>query len=346
MTDVRPAPTPRRPGTDGSTMAAAVVRTYGDPFQLTRLPLPTLRPGHALVKVEASGVNPLDTKIRAGAAGHARTTLPAILGIDLAGIVEAVADDVTDFVAGDAVFGMTGGVGGVPGSLAEYTLADVRLLAKRPVSWTAKQAAAVPLAAITSWEGLVDRAGVSPGDKVLIHGGAGGVGHIAIQLATSRGAKVYATGSAESFAILRELGATPIDYRAEDPPSYVDRYTDGDGFDVIFDTVGGATLDASFTSIRLYTGRVVSVLGWGSHDLGPLSFRGASYSGVFTLLPLITGQGRDHHGKILRHITALAEARALIPLVDPRTFTLHTVDDAHRAVEDGTARGKVVVELR
>jgi NADPH2:quinone reductase len=198
MTDVRRAPAAVPGLNEPHTMNAAIAHTDGAPFQLTRLPLPTLRPGHAVIKVEGSGVNPLDTKIRAGVAAHARTTLPAILGIDLAGVIEEVADDVDDFAVGDAVYGMTGGVGDVPGSLAEYTLVDVRLIAKRPLSWSAKQAAAVPLAAITSWEGLVDRAGVSPGDTVLIHGGAGGVGHIAIQLAISRGADVYATGSAES----------------------------------------------------------------------------------------------------------------------------------------------------
>lgn len=346
MTDVRSVPVQRLRPVDDHTMNAVMVHTYGQPLQLTRVPLPTLESGHALIRVEASGVNPLDTKIRIGAAAHARTTLPAILGIDLAGVVEAVADDVTDFVAGDAVYGMTGGVGGVPGSLADYALADVRLLAKRPVSWTAKQAAAVPLAAITSWEGLVERAGIRSGETVLIHGGAGGVGHIAVQLAISRGAEVYATGRAESFTILRALGATPIDYHLEDPTAYVQRCTDGVGFDVVFDTVGGGTLDASFESVRLYTGRVVSILGWGRHDLAPLSFRGASYSGVFSLLPLITGGGRRRHGDILRQVTTLAETGALTPLVDPRTFTLHTVGDAYRAVEEGTAQGKIVVDVR
>ncbi len=330
----------------GRTMNAAVVHAFGDLLQVARLPLPPLREGHALVRIEASGVNPLDTKIRIGAATHARTTLPAILGIDLAGVVETVADDVTDFAAGDAVYGMTGGVGGVPGSLAQYAVVDVRLLAKRPTSWTPKQAAAVPLSAITSWEGLVDRADVAAGDKVLIHGGAGGVGHIAVQLAISLGAEVYATGGAGSLATLRKLGATAIDYEVETAAAYVERYTAGDGFDVIFDTIGGPTLDASFASVRLYSGRVVSILGWGSHNLAPLSFRGASYSGVFTLLPLLTGRGREHHGEILRHITALADAGALTPIVDPRTYTLDAVTEAHRAVEDGTARGKIVVELR
>jgi NADPH:quinone reductase len=124
-----------------------------------------------------------------------------------------------------------------------------------------------------------------------------------------------------------------------------ERHTGGDGFDVIFDTVGGATLDPAFESVRLHTGQVVSILGWGLHDLAPLSFHGASYCGVFTLLPLLTGHGREHHGDILRQITAVAEEGHLTPVVDPRAFTLDTVAAAHRAVEDGTARGKIVVDV-
>ena len=118
------------------------------------------------------------------------------------------------------------------------------------------------------------------------------------------------------------------------------------GFDVVFDTVGGETLDASFAAVRTYTGHVVSALGWGSHSLAPLSFRGASYSGVFTLLPMLTGRGREHHGEILRAAAALADAGALAPLLDGREFGLADVAAAHAAVESGKTGGKVVVEVR
>ena len=137
------------------TMNAAILDAYGEPLRSGQIPVPELRPGHVRVRVEASGVNPLDTKIRVGQAAHARTVLPAILGIDLAGTVEAVAVDVASFVIGDEVYGMTGGIAGVPGSLAEYAVVDARLIARRPAAWSARQAAAVPLAAITAWEGLV-----------------------------------------------------------------------------------------------------------------------------------------------------------------------------------------------
>jgi NADPH:quinone reductase-like Zn-dependent oxidoreductase len=326
-------------------MTAAVLHAYGEPLRVGQIDRPRLRSGHVLVRVEASGVNPLDAKIRAGAAAHARSELPAILGIDMAGTVTAAADDVAGFAPGDAVYGMTGGVGGVPGSLAEYAVVDARLIARRPATWTAREAASVPLAAITAWEGLVDRADVRADHRVLVHGGAGGVGHLAVQLARARGADVYATGSGSGLAVIAQYGATALDRTTTPVAQYVERCTAGEGFDVVFDTIGGPTLDAAFTSVRPYTGHVVSILGWGTHSLAPLSFRGASYSGVFTLLPLITGNGREHHGEILDQITALAEAGHIAPRLDPRTFDLTSVHLAHRAVEDGSARGKIVVSL-
>jgi NADPH:quinone reductase-like Zn-dependent oxidoreductase len=326
-------------------MRALVLEEFGGALVLTELAKPVAGTGQVLVRVEASGVNPLDTKIRAGQAGHAQSKLPAVLGLDLAGVVEAVGDGVTGFRPGDAVYGMTGGVGDLPGSLAEYAAVDARLLAPRSAALTAREAAALPLVVITAWEGLVDRANVRAGQRVLIHGGAGGIGQVAVRIAVARGAEVFATGSARSLTTIRELGATPIDYTATPVADYVAEHTGGEGFDVVYDTVGGATLDASFTAVRHYTGHVVSALGWGSHSLAPLSFRGATYSGVFTLLPMLTGRGREHHGEILREVTALADAGALRPRLDPRQFTLDTVDDAHAAVADGTASGKVVIDL-
>jgi NADPH2:quinone reductase len=327
-------------------MSAAVLESYDRPLQVRQVPIPDLRPGHVLVRIEASGVNPLDVKIRAGQAAHARVEPPAILGIDLAGTVESAAPDVTGFAPGDEVYGMTGGVAGIPGSLAEYAVVDARLIAHRPVAWSARQAAAMPLTAITAWEGLVDRADVHSGQRVLIHGGAGGVGHIAIQIARARGADVYATGSKGGLAVIERFGATAIDYTATTPAQYVGQHTEGEGFDVIFDTVGGATLDASFDSVRVHTGHVVSILGWGSHSLAPLSFRGATYSGVFTLLPLITGEGREHHGEILRQLSDLADTGALVPLLDPRIFSLSSAHEAHLSMEDGSAAGRIIVDTR
>jgi NADPH2:quinone reductase len=327
-----------------NTMQAAVLDQPGAAFRLAAVARPQPQPGQVLVRIAASAVNPLDIKIRAGQAAHARQPLPAILGIDLAGWVEAVGDGVTTFRHGDEVYGMTGGVGGLQGSLAQYAAVDAALLAPKPANLTLREAAAVPLIFITAWEGLVDRAAVRPGQKVLIQGGGGGVGHVAIQTARASGADVFATGSAAAKALIERLGAVAIDYRAGSVEDYVARYTEGRGFDIVYDTVGGATLDASFNAVRRF-GHVVSALGWGSHALAPLSFRAASYSGVFTLLPMLTGEGRAHHGDILRQATRLIEAGKLMPRVDPRPFGLAAVEEAYRALEANTGAGKIVVDI-
>jgi NADPH:quinone reductase-like Zn-dependent oxidoreductase len=327
------------------TMKALVLEEFGADLVIREIPRPSPARGQVLVRVANSGVNPLDTKIRAGNAPHAQVHVPAVLGIDLAGTVEEVGEGVTNLAVGTEVYGMTGGVGGHQGSLAEYAAVDANLLARKPANLSMAQAAALPLAVITAWEGLVDRAGVGPGQLVLVHGGAGGVGHVAVQLAAARGATVFATGRAGDADLIRELGAEPIDFTSTPVETYVEALTGGEGFDIVFDTVGRAVLDASFTAVRHYTGRVVSVLGWGTHSLAPLSFRGASYSGVFTLLPLLTGHGREHHREILTAATALVESGSLTPIIAPVLYTWESVMQAHQAVEAGGARGKLVVQL-
>ena len=245
--------------TTAKTMRAAVLDSHGAAFRVAPVPRPDPQPGQVLVRIEASAVNPLDIKIRAGQAAHARQPLPAILGIDLAGVVEAVGSGVTGFRHGDGVYGMTGGVGGLQGSLAEYAAVDADLLAPKPANLTMREAAALPLIFITAWEGLVDRAAVHSGQKVLIHGGAGGVGHVAIQIARAVGAEVFATGSAASKTFIEGLSAIAIDYRKVSVENYVATYTGGRGFDIVYDTVGGATLDASFNAVCRF-GHVVARL--------------------------------------------------------------------------------------
>ena len=207
------------------------------------------------------------------------------------------------------------------------------------------EAAALPLVFITAWEGLVDRANVSSGKTVLVHGGAGGVGHIAVQIAKAKGAEVFSTVDPTKDELIKSYGATPIDYKSLSVEDYIQQYTDGEGFDIVFDTLGGATLDSSFKAAKQYYGHVVSILGWGTHHLAPLSFKGATYSGVFTLYPLISGNGRTHHGEILREATKLIEAGKVIPLLDSHQYTLSTTENAYRDIEDGKTKGKVVVGI-
>ena len=326
-------------------MKALILNDFNTPYQLQEIEKPVAGKGEVLVKIMASGINPLDLKIQAGQAAHAKAVLPAILGIDMAGIVEAVGEGVTGFKAGDEVYGMTGGIAGVQGSLAQYAAVDADLLALKPSNISMKEAAALPLIFITAWEGLVDRANVSKGKTVLIHGGAGGVGHVAVQIAKAFGAEVFATVNAKDFDLIRSYGATPIDYNTP-VEEYVKEYTQGEGFDVILDTVGGAVLDASFKAAKQYTGHVASILGWGNHALAPLSFRGATYSGVFTLYPLISGKNREQHGEILKKAAEMIENKQLVPILDPEDYTLDTIQTAYDNITNGKTKGKVVVSVQ
>jgi NADPH:quinone reductase len=329
-------------------MRALVADAPNAPLRLAEVAKPEPGKGEVLVRVMASGLNPLDVKIRAGAAPHARHPLPAILGLDLAGVVEAVgpltSPGVSAFKTGDEVYGMTGGVGGKQGSLAEFAAVDARLLSAMPSRFSMREAAATPLVFITAWEGLVDRARVGAGQTVLVQGGAGGVGHMAIQIARAFGARVFATASKVDGPVIERLGATAIDYHSTPVEDYVAALTGGDGFDIVYDTVGGSVLDASFRAVRRF-GHVVSCLGWGTHALAPLSFKGGTYSGVFTLMPLLSGIGREHHGEIMREATRLAEANQLTQRLDPRRFSLDTHHQAFSAMEGGDAQGKVVVDI-
>jgi NADPH:quinone reductase len=315
------------------------------PIKEQRQERPSPQRGEALVRIAASGVNPLDTKIRAGKAAHAKQPLPAVLGLDMAGTVEEVGVGVTKFRPGDEVYGMVGGVGGRQGTLAEFVSADVLLLAHKPRTLSMRESAALPLSTITAWEGLVDRAQVQPGQRVLVHAGAGGVGNVAVQIARAFGAEVFATVSSGKKHLVEQLGATAIDYHAVTVEEYVRTYTDGLGFDIVYDTVGGSTIDASFEAVRRYTGRVLSCLGWSTHSLAPLSFRSASYSGVFTLYPLLSGNGLDHHSEILENVCALVEEGKLKPLMNPIYFSPAEIEDAYATVESGST-GKVVVDIR
>lgn len=326
-------------------MKALVLENYGSPFVLKDIDRPVPKDGEVLVQIKAASVNPLDTKIKTGNAGHAKTQLPAILGIDMAGIVVETGKDVKNFKAGDEVYGMTGGIAGVQGSLAEYAAVDADLLALKPKNLSMGEAAAIPLGFITAWEGLVDRAKITAGKSVLIHGGSGGVGHLAVQIAVAKGADVFTTDSPAKKELVEAFGATSINYNTETVESYVEKHTAGEGFDIVFDTVGGAVLDASFKAAKTYHGHVVSILGWGTHSIAPLSFRAATYSGVFTLLPLLTGKHRLHHGEIMAEATLMIEAGKLKPIIDPTYYSFANIEDAYKAVEEGKAKGKVIVHV-
>lgn len=327
------------------TMQALQITEANGNFIWTDHTIPQPKSGQVLVKIIASGINPLDLKIRAGQAAHARQPFPAVLGIDMAGEVVAIGPDVSNFKVSDQVYGMTGGVAGQQGSLAQYQVADVRLLAKAPTNISLLQAAAMPLVVITAWEGLVDRAKVAAGHKVLVQGGAGGVGHVVIQLAKAFGAEVFATAAAKDADYIRSLGAIYIDYQSTSVEAYLEEHTDNEGFDIVYNTTGGVSLDQAFQSVKNYTGHVVSCLGWGTHSIAPLSFKAATYSGVFTLMPLLTGKSREHHGKILSQASLLTEQGLLNVHIDPQQFDFGSIEQAYQKVASATNTGKVVVTV-
>jgi len=329
-------------------MKAMILNAYGPDadFQLSDMPQPTAAPGQVLVQIAASSVNTVDTMIRQMGQEELPLSpdLPALLGMDFAGTVEAVGEGVNNFAPGDAVFGCAGGLADLPGTLAEYIAADARLIAKMPESLSMREAAALPLVGITAYEGLV-RANVQPGQKVLVHGGAGGVGHVALQLARYLGAEVYATGGNEkSLDAIEQYGAVAINYREETVPEYVDRHTGGHGFDVVYDSVGGANMSQSFEAAAL-NAQVITTVSMLEIDLTPAHFKGLSLHVVFMLIPMLHNYKREEHGKILATLSEIADRGALKPLLDEKTFELTEIGLAHKRLSSGGAIGKVVVDV-
>ncbi|HQU89818.1 zinc-dependent alcohol dehydrogenase family protein [Denitromonas sp.] len=328
-------------------MKAMILNEYGADarFQASELPLPVVKAGHVLVRVAASSVNTVDTMIRQmGKDLPLSPDLPAVLGMDFAGTVEAIGEAVTQFAPGDEVYGCAGGLADLQGALAEHMLADARLIAHKPKTISMHEAAALPLVGITAYEGLL-RAGVQAGQKVLVHGGTGGVGHVAVQLAKHFGATVYATaGGDKQMKIIEGYGAAAINYQTEKVADYVAKHTAGAGFDVVFDSVGGANLTNSFEAAALnaHVATTVSLL---ELDLTPAHFKGLSLHVVFMLIPMLYKHKREQHGAILTKLAEIVDAGALKPLLDEPRFGLDAVGDAYARLSSGQAIGKVVVEI-
>lgn len=328
-------------------MKAMTLAEYGADaaFATAEIARPEIAPGHVIVRVKATSINTIDTMIKdIGADLPLSPALPAVLGMDFAGVIEEVADDVTGFAVGDEVYGCAGGLADLQGALAESILADARLIARKPKSLTMREAAALPLVGITAWEGL-HRAGVGTYQKVLVQGGAGGVGHLAVQIARHLGAEVSATGTGEAqMKLIESFGARPIDFMAEKIEDYVASHTDGVGYDVVFDTVGGANMTNSFAAAAL-NAHVVTTVALLELDLSPAHFKGLSLHVVFMLLPMLHNVGREAHGEILASLAELVDAGAVKPVLDDQSFSLEEVGAAYDRLKSGQAIGKVVVEV-
>jgi len=341
-------------------MRAWVIEGHGGPevFKQIELPTPEPGPGQVRIKVAATSVNPVDYKIRGGAAEALCPPKPAVLHGDVSGVIDAVGEGVEQFAVGDHVYGCVGGCGAVQGALADFVVTDQALVAKAPASLALQDAAALPLVTITAWEGL-DKCGLIgargtaeprrfvdtlDGARVLAHGGTGGVGHVVTQLAKAYGAHVSATVSTDDkAAIAKKLGAVEtVLYRDESVEQYVDRLAGGVGFDIVFDTVGGDNIARSIQAAKP-NGQVACIAGRAQIDGGSLHMKGVSLHLVFMLIPLLHGVGRTRHGAILERVAALVEGGELKPLIDDNRFTFEQIGEAHAYAESGKQIGKVLV---
>ncbi|WP_026416247.1 NADP-dependent oxidoreductase [Actinomadura oligospora] len=286
--------------------------------------------GEVLVRVHAAGINPVDWKTRSRGRLHDGTRPPFTLGWDVSGVVEAVGYGVALFAPGDEVFGMPR-FPDPAGAYAEYVTAPARHFARKPAKLDHVHAAALPLAALTAWQALVDTADVRPGERVLIHAAAGGVGHLAVQIAKARGAHVIGTASAAKHDFLRDLGADElVDYRESDFAEVVR------DVDVVLETMGGDYPARSLRTLRPGTGRLVSILpldaSWPAAE--------AEAEGVRAGFVLVEP---DHQG--LREIAALVDDGRLRARVQD-VFPLEKAAEAHRSGETGRTAGKIVLSVR
>lgn len=333
-------------------MKAVIATEQGgtDVLKLIDLPMPEPQAGQVRVKIMASSLNPIDTKVRKARLPMTPENFPAILQTDFAGVIDAVGAGVTKFTAGDEVFGFAGGFrgpnGDVAGALAEYAVYDTAFVARKPANLDFRSAAALPLTASTAWKALFDKTRITPESSVLVTGGAGGVGHMAVQMAAAAGAYVVATtrSAASADAAIAAGARALVDLSSETTADVIAAHTQGRGFDVIFDTVGGAALDAAFQLVKP-AGDVVTVVGAASHNLAPLYLKGANLHMVLVLLPIMRGIGIERHSEIMEIIATMAEEGRLSPRLDTERFGLADAATAHARYEAGEAKGKIIIDI-
>lgn len=305
-------------------MKAVRMHAFGgaDVLTLEDAPMPTLEPGEVLVRVHAAGVNPVDWKVREGKFGT-KAAFPLTLGRDVSGTVEAVGSGVTEFKVGDAVYGMLASHGG---GYAEFAVAKVNEIALKPRSLDHVHAAAVPLAAMAAWQGLIDHGKVGPGQKVLVHGAAGGVGTFAVQFAKARGAYVYGTASGDHLALLRELGVDEaIDYRTT---RFEDVVHD---VDVVLDLVGGETQERSWKVLKK-GGLLISTVSEPSQEA-------ADMHGVRAMIYMVRPNAAE-----LAEIARMIDDGIVKPVVTT-VLPLAEARKVHEISQGGHATGKIVLEV-
>ncbi len=315
-------------------MRAMIIPEFGgaDLFELRNVERPEPGPGEILVRIVAASVNPIDAKIRADGS-WAQLVPPVILGYDAAGVVEKLGAGVVEFRPGDEVYYTPEIFSNRFGSYAEYSVVDAAIVAHKPSRLSFTEAAAIPLAGGTAWEAVIRRLDIRPGETILIHGGAGGVGSFAVQFAKAAGAKVLATASPQNHKTLRELGAdVAIDYRGNDVARIALAETDGQGVDAAFDIEGENLVGRCLPLIRPF-GRIAAILA-PEGDLSPLFQKNITLHGIFL----------TRERKRLEEMWPLFERGAARPLIDS-VMPFYKVREAHQRLESRHGRGKIVLQV-
>ncbi|MDT8385945.1 MAG: zinc-dependent alcohol dehydrogenase family protein [Thiogranum sp.] len=328
-------------------MRAIQMTEIGAPevLKLVEVPQPEPQAGEVLVHLHAAGVNPVDAKLRSRGLLFP-DALPAIPGCDGAGTITAVGTGVDRLAPGDAVWFCNGGLGREPGNYAEYSAVSANVARLKPAALSFEQAAAAPLVLITAWEALFDRANLQPGQRVLIHGGAGGVGHVAIQLARHAGAQVCTTvGSAEHARFATSLGADcVINHHEQNLIDAVHDWSAGKGVDIALDIMGGLVFQESMKAMAHY-GTLVTLLDPGP-DIDWTEARNRNLRVGFELMltPMLFDlpEARAHHGEILDRCAELADQGKLRIDVG-KSYPLAEAAAAHRQIESGHTGGKLVL---
>lgn len=303
-------------------------------------------PHQIKVRLKAAGVNPIDTKLRKNGLFF-ENALPAILGCDGAGEIVEVGSAVTRWAIGQKVWFCNGGLGSEQGNYTQFTVLDERWAAPMPASIPFEIAAAGPLVLITAWGALYDKAQLQPGQTVLIHAGVGGVGHVAIQLAKIRGARVIVTvGNPENARLAKDLGADEtINYREQDFVSTVNHLTNGKGADVVFEMLGPEVFERSI-HCTAYSGMIVTILDFQGADLKEARMRNLRIAYELMLTPQLRPlpEARAHQIEILNQCAQWIEEGKLKLLVS-QTYPLQEAAQAHRQIESGRTVGKLVLKI-
>lgn len=314
-------------------MEAIILSEAGgtDKLIYTKLPLPVLSDIEVLVQVKAISINPADLKTRSGKGlyGRLREEGPIVLGWDMSGVVVQVGENVTRFKSGDEVFGMVN----FPGhgrAYAKYVAAPETHLALKPGNITHNEAAASTLAALTAWQAFITSAKVKPGDRVLIHAAAGGVGHFAIQIAKHLGAYVIGTSSANNRDFVLSLGADEhIDYKAQPFESVIS------DIDLVLDSIGGEYITRSLEVVK-QGGTIISI----PTGLSESVTEQAKAKGVNAYFILVQSDGND-----METIARLLEKGILKPHVSA-TYSFEEMVKAHQQIESGRTVGKIIVSVQ